>query len=951
MAIEKDIAIKCKNEKVSGTKGIAQLISYITDDHHDHEKTDVNVANVLAYTQNAEKTTLAEDDFPPSHVGNKDILISYIRGGELCPVMDEIDFMEDKERYLQYKKSDRRGLGRVDKGEAQAHDAYHVIQSFPGRRQVDLDPRLAHQLGIEYAKRAFPGYKIVVTTHLNTNHIHNHIAVCAYNEDGRHKLNFDNRFRRQIRKINDEISLEHELPVLKEYAPYMPHDPGYEEKRARRSSGKTMKDRIREDIHYVLSNKGWDFNDFDDFVEFMQKHMNYEIRQTDKNVTYIKKDLLMKNGEPFRCRDSRLGEEYMRFAICSKYSYPAWSKTVSGRKYAEAQMSEHSRKMKTIQYVKKIRQEQNIGPYEVKINLYPGYMYERDHIISIKRYTETGRRRSNLELVLMAAIQLVKYIINRIMKLATSVGMINRALENKRDKNITVKADFDMEKTLTGFEQALFQVRKHDLQSFRDIDSLSDSLKQDIEMIKTEKAVHVEQTDKAKVSLQIIREFKDLEAVLKKRGFQLTDRFLCIHTPTEKEMRLLRQANFPITGRQKQKLHQLLNEDGQKYALKCRFDELDSVAADEIIRFLSGDRTVKPEMIADPEEQKTEKMERMYEKIFDKIERGKETNPKLNVPISKALIERLKPLITEAGIRIDLTKLTTGQGLSILQHLKEIPLTDDRTITKTQAEAIERRLESKGLKLNKPAEYVLRSEYDELKSYLETGKGKTPEALQEFKPLALCTKTQIEELLKMTGRALSVSAEYISEQQGGILISDLLYKRFVPRILITIKPEEQILTWDQIQDLNNDLKEQFAEKITVYDEEVQRKLLKARDCIIDLYGRGETVESERRLMGEVVHESHFMKPIKARLKDTENELQVVDSIKSQLSQASHMIEKPWEFVIIEQKQAPEQGQQVAISPEQRIEPERSKKPMKKPEQEHERHASEVYYSLEDGLGL
>lgn len=948
MAIEKDIAIKCKNEKVSGAKGIAQLISYITDDHHDHEKTNINIANVLAYTQNAEKTTLKEDNLTPSHVGNKDILISYISGGELCPVMDEIDFMEDKERYLQYKESDRRGLGRVDKGEAQAHDAYHVIQSFPGRRQVDLDPRLAHQLGVEYAKRAFPGYKVVVTTHLNTNHVHNHIAVCAYNEDGRHKLNFDNRFRRQIRKINDEINLEHELPVLKEYAPYMPHDPVYEEKRVRRSSGKTMKDRIRDDIHYVLSNKGRDFNDFDDFVEFMQKHMNYEIRQTDKNVTYIKKDLLMKNGEPFKCRDSRLGEEYMRFAICSKYSYPAWSKTVGGRKYAEAQMSEHARKMELSKYVKKSRQEQSIEPYEVKINLYPGYMYEQDHIISIKRYTETGRKRSHFELVLMAAIQLVKYIISRVMKLATSVGMINRALENKRDKNITVKADFDTKKTLAGFEQALFQVRKHDLQSIRDIDSLSDSLKQDIEKLREEKTVHAEQNNKANTSLQKIREFRELEAVLKKRGFKLTDSFLCIHTPTEKEMRLIRLANSPITGRQKQKLHQLLNEEGQKYALKCRFDELDSVAADEIIRFLSGDRNIKPEMIADPEEQKREKMERMYEKIFDNIENGKETNPKLNVPISKALIERLKSLITEAGIRIDLTKLTLGQGLSILQHLKEIPLTDDKTITKTQAQAIESRTGGSGLKLNKPAEFILKSEYDQLKSYLETGKGKTPEALQEFRQLTLCTKTQIEELLKITGRTLSVSAEYISERQGEILVSDLLYKRFVPRILRTKEPE--VLTWDKIQDLNNDLKEQFFEKIAVYDEEIQRKLIKARDYVIDLYGRGETVESESRLMGEVVHESRLMKPIKARLKDMENELQAVDSIKSEVSQASHMIEKPWEFVIIEQKQALEQGQQVAIGPEQIIESDQPKKTVKEPELEQEEPIHKPN-NLEDRLEL
>ena len=38
MAIEKDIAIKCAEERFSGVKGVAQLMDYIKDDHHEKEK-------------------------------------------------------------------------------------------------------------------------------------------------------------------------------------------------------------------------------------------------------------------------------------------------------------------------------------------------------------------------------------------------------------------------------------------------------------------------------------------------------------------------------------------------------------------------------------------------------------------------------------------------------------------------------------------------------------------------------------------------------------------------------------------------------------------------------------------------------------------------------------------------------------------------------------------------
>ena len=55
---------------------------------------------------------------------------------------------------------------------------------------------------------------IIVSTHSNTDHCHNHIAVCPYDLDGirwhsnRKSLEF-------VRKRSDEICLEHGLDIIK----------------------------------------------------------------------------------------------------------------------------------------------------------------------------------------------------------------------------------------------------------------------------------------------------------------------------------------------------------------------------------------------------------------------------------------------------------------------------------------------------------------------------------------------------------------------------------------------------------------------------------------------------------------------------------------------------------------------------------------------------------------
>ena len=90
--------------------------------------------------------------------------------------------------------------------------AYHLIQSFlPG--EVDFDT--AHQIGMELADKVLEGkYSYVVSTHIDRDHIHNHIIFYAADNIDHHKYNDCKRSYYRIRHLSDELCREHHLSVI-----------------------------------------------------------------------------------------------------------------------------------------------------------------------------------------------------------------------------------------------------------------------------------------------------------------------------------------------------------------------------------------------------------------------------------------------------------------------------------------------------------------------------------------------------------------------------------------------------------------------------------------------------------------------------------------------------------------------------------------------------------------
>lgn len=83
--------------------------------------------------------------------------------------------------------------------------AIHYIQSFDPKDNIS--PELAHKIARTFARKAFgDNCQVVIATHIDKKHVHNHIIINAYGVDG-HKFNDNQTTLKQLREISDRVCL------------------------------------------------------------------------------------------------------------------------------------------------------------------------------------------------------------------------------------------------------------------------------------------------------------------------------------------------------------------------------------------------------------------------------------------------------------------------------------------------------------------------------------------------------------------------------------------------------------------------------------------------------------------------------------------------------------------------------------------------------------------------
>lgn len=184
-----------------------------------------------------------------------------------------------------------------------------IVQSFSHNEADPLNPldwQKANDIGVEFAKKAYPDYQCVVLTQIdNKNHlVHNHIDVDKVNLKTGHKLKEPRRID-DYRKINDELAKKYGMEVI----------PPKREKtlNAEKIHGrKAYVSYVKKTVDEIMLNS--EIKNKQDFIQALDRA---DIIYTDVNKMnrFVSKTVKNKSGKPLVVRGKTLGMDYEKGAI------------------------------------------------------------------------------------------------------------------------------------------------------------------------------------------------------------------------------------------------------------------------------------------------------------------------------------------------------------------------------------------------------------------------------------------------------------------------------------------------------------------------------------------------------------------------------------------------------------------------------------------------------------
>lgn len=183
---------------------------------------------------------------------------------------------------------------------------YHIVQSFSPKDNVNLTYEKAHEIGKQFAEKNFKGHEVLVVTHIDKEHIHNHFVVNSVSLENGKKYRADNKSLWQMRRTSNELcqqnGLVNSIQPLGKRAKEKISDT---EIRGKESWKGKLKEQIREVLKTATSMK--------DFREKLFNKYEVETQITSKTRKGEKTEILEykpKGNRKFFDGKKRLGEEY-----------------------------------------------------------------------------------------------------------------------------------------------------------------------------------------------------------------------------------------------------------------------------------------------------------------------------------------------------------------------------------------------------------------------------------------------------------------------------------------------------------------------------------------------------------------------------------------------------------------------------------------------------------------
>lgn len=196
-----------------------------------------------------------------------------------------------KEQFLETKRRYGKLGGRT---------CFHGYQSF---RAGEVDADTAHKIGVALAKELWGDrFEVVVATHLNTDHYHNHFVVNSVSfMDGKKFYNLKSDYQR-MREVSDRLCREHKLSVIRD-----PQGKGknYAQWSAEQNGKPTYQSITKADIDRAVMAS----TTMRDFYRVMEE-MGYRLKLYTKSGSLLKHPVAIPPGGTKGVRLDRLGYDY-----------------------------------------------------------------------------------------------------------------------------------------------------------------------------------------------------------------------------------------------------------------------------------------------------------------------------------------------------------------------------------------------------------------------------------------------------------------------------------------------------------------------------------------------------------------------------------------------------------------------------------------------------------------
>ena len=217
-------------------------------------------------------------------------------------------------------------------GKVKGTNFYQYVQSFSPNE--DITPEQVHKIGLEFAEKAWQGHEVLVTTHSDADHLHNHFVINSVSFETGLKLNQPPNTVLKLRGLSDEICKKYGYSTLEAYTGKGDNLSTREYRSA--LNGESWKFRLMADIDDAMKRSG----SRNAFIKEMNKK-GYQVLWTNerKYITFT-----CPNGK--KCRDIKLHDtKYLKGNISNELQYRAKQYGKKDAYYSESytkKLAEHA---------------------------------------------------------------------------------------------------------------------------------------------------------------------------------------------------------------------------------------------------------------------------------------------------------------------------------------------------------------------------------------------------------------------------------------------------------------------------------------------------------------------------------------------------------------------------------------------------------------------------------